>query len=34
MINNRFFRSCVWVEYNRSPGIPMGMEDVLLENKW
>ncbi len=31
--NNRFFRSCVWVDYNSSPGIPVGMEDVILENK-
>ena len=31
--NNKFFRSCVWVEYNTSPGIPVGMEDVLLESQ-
>jgi hypothetical protein len=30
--NSKFFRSCVWVEYNTSPGIPVGMEDVLLES--
>lgn len=29
----RFFRSCVWVEYNTSPGIPVGMEDVILESR-
>lgn len=28
-----FFRSCVWVEYNSSPGVPVGMEDVILESK-
>jgi len=27
-----FFRSCVWVEYNSSPGVPVGMEDVILES--
>jgi hypothetical protein len=31
--NNKFFRSCVWVEYNSSPGTPVGMEDVVLESK-
>ena len=31
--NNKFFRSCVWVEYNSSPGVPVGMEDVVLESK-
>ena len=31
--NNRFFRSCVWVDYNSSPGVPVGMEDVILESK-
>ena len=31
--NNRFFRSCVWVEYNSSPGVPVGMEDVILESR-
>jgi hypothetical protein len=28
-----FFRSCVWVEYNSSRGVPVGMEDVILESK-
>ena len=28
-----FFRSCVWVDYNSSPGIPVGMEDVLLQSQ-
>lgn len=28
-----FFRSCVWVEYNSSPGVPVGMEDVILESR-
>lgn len=27
-----FFRSCVWVEYNSSPGVPVGMEDVVLQS--
>jgi hypothetical protein len=31
--NAGFFRSCVWVDYNSSPGIPVAMEDVLLESK-
>jgi hypothetical protein len=31
--SNRFLRSCVWVEYNSSPGIPVGMEDVILESR-
>ncbi len=31
--NSKFFRSCVWVEYNSSPGVPVGMEDVVLESK-
>ncbi len=31
--SNLFFRSCVWVEYNSSPGVPVGMEDVILESK-
>jgi hypothetical protein len=31
--NDRFFRSCVWVEYNSSPGVPVGLEDVILESK-
>jgi len=31
--NSKFFRSCVWVDYNTSPGIPVGMEDVVLESK-
>jgi len=30
---SKFFRSCVWVDYNSSPGIPVGMEDVLLQSK-
>jgi hypothetical protein len=30
--NSRFFRSCVWVDYNSAPGIPVGMEDVILES--
>jgi hypothetical protein len=30
---SRFFRSCVWVEYNSSPGVPVGMEDVILESR-
>ena len=32
MNNSKFFRSCVWVEYNSSPGIPVGMEDVIFES--
>ena len=28
-----FFRSCVWVDYNTSPGVPIGMEDVLLQSR-
>jgi hypothetical protein len=28
-----FFRSCAWVEYNSSPGVPVGMEDVLLQSQ-
>ncbi len=28
-----FFRSCVWVDYNSSPGVPVGMEDVLLQSR-
>jgi hypothetical protein len=28
-----FFRSCVWVDYNSSPGMPVGMEDVLLQSQ-
>lgn len=28
-----FFRSCVWVEYNSSPGVPVGMEDVILQSQ-
>jgi len=28
-----FFRSCVWVDYNSSPGVPVGMEDVLLQSQ-
>jgi hypothetical protein len=31
--NEKFFRTCVWVEYNSSPGVPVGMEDVILESK-
>jgi len=31
--NNKFFRSCVWVSYNSSPGVPVGMEDVILESR-
>ncbi|HWD91569.1 MAG TPA: HYR domain-containing protein [Verrucomicrobiae bacterium] len=31
--NSKFFRACVWVDYNSSPGIPVGMEDVILESK-
>ena len=31
--NDKFFRSCVWVEYNSSPGVPVGMEDVILESR-
>ncbi len=31
--SNLFFRSCVWVEYNSSAGVPVGMEDVILESK-
>ena len=31
--NSKFFRSCVWVEYNSSPGVPVGMEDVVLESR-
>jgi len=31
--SNLFFRSCVWVEYNSSPGVPVGMEDVILDSK-
>lgn len=28
-----FFRACAWVEYNSSPGVPVGMEDVLLQSQ-
>lgn len=28
-----FFRSCAWVEYNSSPGVPVGMEDVVLQSQ-
>jgi hypothetical protein len=28
-----FFRTCVWVDYNSSPGVPVGMEDVLLQSR-
>jgi hypothetical protein len=28
-----FFRSCVWVEYNSSPGVPVGLEDVILQSQ-
>ncbi len=31
--SNLFFRSCVWVEYNSSPGVPVGMEDAILESQ-
>lgn len=31
--NQLFFRSCVWVEYNSSPGVPVGMEDVILKSR-
>jgi hypothetical protein len=31
--SNLFFRSCVWVEYNSSPGVPVGLEDVILESR-
>lgn len=31
--NSKFFRACVWVDYNTSPGVPVGMEDVVLESK-
>ena len=27
-----FFRSCAWVEYNSSPGVPVGMEDAVLQS--
>ena len=30
---SKFFRSCVWVDYNSSPGVPVGMEDVVLESR-
>ncbi len=30
---SKFFRSCVWVDYNSSPGIPVGMEDALLQSQ-
>lgn len=30
--SSTFFRSCVWVEYNSSPGVPVGMEDVVLQS--
>lgn len=33
MNDNRFFRSCVWVDYNSSPGVPVGLEDVVLESR-
>ena len=26
--NSKFFRCCVWVDYNTSSGVPVGMEDV------
>jgi hypothetical protein len=32
MNTTRFFRACAWVEYNSSPGVPVGMEDVILES--
>jgi hypothetical protein len=28
-----FFRACVWAEYNSSPGVPVGMEDVILQSQ-
>jgi hypothetical protein len=31
--NTVFYRSTVWVEYNSSPGVPVGMEDVILESR-
>jgi len=31
--NSKFFRSCVWIDYNTSPGVPVGMEDVVSESK-
>ena len=31
--NSKFFRCCVWVDYNSSPGVPIGMEDVVLESR-
>jgi hypothetical protein len=31
--NSKFFRCCVWVDYNSSPGVPVGMEDVVLESR-
>lgn len=30
---SKFFRACVWVDYNSSPGVPVGMEDVLLQSR-
>ena len=30
---SKFFRSCVWVDYNSCPGVPVGMEDVLLQSQ-
>jgi hypothetical protein len=31
--HSTFFRACAWVDYNSSPGVPVGMEDVLLESR-
>ena len=28
-----FFRSCVWVEYNSSPGVVVGCGDVILQSQ-
>ncbi|MDX1953414.1 MAG: HYR domain-containing protein [Verrucomicrobiota bacterium] len=33
LYTQKFFRSCVWVEYNSSPGVVVGMEDVILESR-
>lgn len=30
---SKFFRACAWVDYNSSPGVPVGMEDVLLQSR-
>ena len=31
--NGKFFRSCVGLNTTSSPGVPVGLEDVVLESK-